>query len=813
MDSQQSTASNGPESQPLSPQVQLEKWCQQIGGSRATAGKWQAGASSFLAGRFADRFIQVCLKEAKASRTRAAVYGSAWALLDNDEAVIQAGLDALFYLIDSARDETRLSRVASALGKRTELVLFLMHPAWGKSWHLEGLRLANGKNLGVAPLMQRLRAKNFKIAEQFRPLPAVERQALGRLFIEITRLATGMIEVEHRTIRGRKVPTLLMTETYWKFLSRWKNNLFCFRPAKMPMIEPPREWTSQYSGGFHTYSTAAIDIPPERWNHHTRWIKDCVLGSLNVLQNTPITWNHEIMELQRQLWELNHGVGSLPPRDRVPYPIKAEYLVENHKEASLQDYWDDHWKWKQDKRRNGQRSDFIHGRITYERLKDVPRMFFTWKKDRRGRKYMEGGNTGYLKADTWRSQLQSDQGALISGNEQEFAWAVGDAAGLPKSWDDRLTWFAENELHIIAAGQDPLDRLGFWERVKEPFRFISLCQEWAKYEADYTYKTKLFFQLDQTCSAYGHAACLTRDQWLAEQTNVVGSHYSDLYLEMLAAVLSMMQNPEAHGLSSSRKKHLDREADQKCLDWWLEHGVTRKLVKEACMPIIYGRSHQTLMRGIQEYLRDHLSGFIDRESENLRAVELSVCLAKYIHRAVKGLLPSVGCLAGWLRAVAKVQMECGHRPYWLTPNGLLVESYSSEANVKKHQLVLSGRTVKFQCDDREGAPLDKRKSMSKLAADYVHSMDAAFLEQFVWHWGNTYNKPIITVHDCMATTLDNVSMMRTELQDQFSRFYSVSHLEVMHYNLERELNKSLPAPPVLGDLKVQKIGTNPFLFS
>ena len=286
---------------------------------------------------------------------------------------------------------------------------------------------------------------------------------------------------------------------------------------------------------------------------------------------------------------------------------------------------------------------------------------------------------------------------------------------------------------------------------------------------------------------------------------MIGNNYSDLYLEVLAATLSMMQNPQTHGFY--------KETDQRCLDWWLEHGVSRKLVKDSVMPIIYGRSHQTLMRGIQEYLRDQLSGFIDREAENLRAVELSVCLAKFIHQAVKGLLPSVGSLAGWLRAVAKVQIECGHRPYWLTPNGLLVESYSNQANVKKHQLVLSGRTVTFQCDDREGAPLDKRGSLSKLAADYVHSMDAAFLEQFVWHWGNAYNKPIITVHDCMATTLDNVSMMRTELQDQFSRFYSVNHLEVMHYNLQRELNKPLPDPPVLGDLKVSKIGTNPFLFS
>ena len=777
---------------------------QQIGGDRATAGKWQKGASGFLAGRFADTFAKVCLREAAASRVRAGVFGSAWACLDDDEAVLQAGLDALFWLIDGVRDDKPLSRVAAQLGKRTEMVLFLMHPAWGKSWHLEGLRLANGRNLGIGPLMQRLRAKGFKIGERFNPLPAVERQALGRLFIEITRLTTGMIDIEYRMIKKRKMPTIVLTETYWTFLAHWKKNLLCFRPAKMPMIEPPREWTSQYSGGFHTFSTAAIDVPPERWNHHTKWLRDCVLGSLNTLQEVPITWNHDIMQLQQRLWELGHSVGSLPPRDRVPYPVKAEYLAKGE-EDSLQQFWDAHWRWKQDKRRNTQRSDFIHGQVTYARLKDEPRMFFTWKLDRRGRGYKDGGNISYQKADNCRAQLQSDRGALISGNEQEFAWAVGDAAGLPKSWDKRLTWFAENELQIIAAGEEPLERLGFWEGMKEPWRFISLCQEWAKYERDYTYKTKLFFQLDQTCSAYGHAACLTRDKWLAEQTNCTGKHYNDLYEQLLATTISMLRNPAALAMKS--------EGDERCRDWWLEHGVTRSLIKESVMPVIYGRSHMTLMHGIQCYLRDHLQGFIDREAGNLRAVELSVVLARNIACAVKALMPSVGSLAAWLRSVGKVQIDCGYRPYWVTPNGLLVESYSNEANVQKHQLVLSGRTVKFQCDDHEKGKIDKRGSLTKLAADYVHSMDAAFLQQFVWHWGNAYKLPIITVHDCMATTLDNVSMMRVELQDQFSRFYSVNWLEVMHHQLQKELNRKLDKPPVIGDLTVAKIGENPFLFS
>ena len=802
MTSQPLPDSNSAEMQPPSAQVQLEDWMTRIGGDRATAGKWQAGASSFLAGRFAETFLAVCKREAAESRRRATAFGTAWALLDNDRAVEQAALDALFYLVSEGRDQQRLSQVAAHIGKRTEMLLFLLHPQWGGSWHLKGLRLANGRNLGVGPMLQRLKAKGFRQADRYKPLPAVERQALGRLFVEIVQLTTGMIKVEKVTVKGRSLPRIVMTDLYWEFLKRWKQNLLTFRPAKMPLIEPPRPYAKQYDGGWHTIASASIDIPPEQWDLATRHMQPCVLGSLNVLQATPLQWNHQIMSLQRAVWDLNHGVGSLPSRDRMEYPIKAQYVMEKR---DLSGYWDAVWKYKTDRRRNTLRSDFVNCLVTYQRLAEQDKLWFTWKKDRRGRAYQEGGNVGYLKSDPWRSQLQSAHGAPISGNELEFAWAVGDAMGLPKDRDERAVWLAENEHHVIEAGNNPLHRLAFWESAKDPWRFISLCQEWAAWSADPQHQTHLLFQLDQSCSAYGHAACLTGDAWLAEQTNVTGKTYNDLYDQLRATTKSLML-----GVGDQLIQPVHRELE--CLRWWNDHGLGRDLIKKSVMPVLYGRSHQTLIAGINEYLRDELDGFIDRENDNLRAFDLSICLSKYIHQAVKGLLPSVGALSCWLRAVAKAQMDRGHRPYWLTPNGLLVESYSNSSNTQKFELVLSGRTVRFQCDDKEGTPIDRRRSLSKITADYIHSMDAAFMERFVWHWGNTYKHPIVTVHDCMATTLDNVVNMHLELHDQFYRFYSEDHLRIMHYNLERQLNCHLPKPPRQGDLDSKRIGENPFLF-
>ena len=80
-------------------------------------------------------------------------------------------------------------------------------------------------------------------------------------------------------------------------------------------------------------------------------------------------------------------------------------------------------------------------------------------------------------------------------------------------------------------------------------------------------------------------------------------------------------------------------------------------------------------------------------------------------------------------------------------------------------LELSGRRMTVGCGLDTGG-LSKKKSYNRLTADYIHSQDAAFLERFVWHWRN-YKYPLVTVHDCLGTSLDKVDLMRQELNDQF----------------------------------------------
>ena len=252
----------------------------------------------------------------------------------------------------------------------------------------------------------------------------------------------------------------------------------------------------------------------------------------------------------------------------------------------------------------------------------------------------------------------------------------------------------------------------------------------------------------------------------------------------------------------------DCERTKKCADWWAEYGFDRSLIKLCVMPCIYGRSHTSMLRIIEEHCRDRINNFLTKDG--IRVVDLAKTLGYAINKAVKVVLPTVGNLQSWLRVLAKASVDEGKAPSWVTPNGMRVLSYGMETSEHSMFLELSGRMMKVSCGLDDGV-ISKQKSYSRLAADYIHSMDAAFLERFIWHW-RSYKYPVVTVHDCIGTSLDKVALLRRELNDQFARFYSEDHLSVLKQRVEDETGKRMPWAPYKNTLELHEIGENLHLF-
>jgi DNA-directed RNA polymerase len=413
-------------------------------------------------------------------------------------------------------------------------------------------------------------------------------------------------------------------------------------------------------------------------------------------------------------------------------------------------------------------------------------------------------------SDPFRTQLRFEQSAPMEPHMEEFCYALADAADVSGSALQRVNWCAQHHEQIRKVGTNPLDYRAFWEGKKNPWRFVELALEYECWCDDRSYETRSIFQLDQCTSAYGHVACLLRSDYLAGLTNVIGHQKRDIYTEVGNRAYELMtwrqiEPALKHELYSKR--------------WWLDEfgdkrTFPRELIKPLVMPLVYRISYQTMVEEINDWLTGKLKNFLN--SDGIRTIDLAHTLARYVHAATKEILPGIGALHKWLCAVAKIQMKQNLRPYWVTPNGLGVESYSTKKSIENIYLEVSGRNIRCctKADDTpEGMKIDVRKSTSQLSADFCHSHDAAFIQRFIWHWGHTYKKPIVTIHDCAGTTLDNVALMRRELPDQFNRYYSEDYLGLMHRQLEKELKVKIPAPPMEHSLQVDRIGENPYLFT
>lgn len=723
-----------------------------------------------------------------------------WALMHSPAAVKHVALESLSWVLGNMKDGDPYNKVCTILGRRAEYVLWLTHPAM-QGAHLKGLKLVGNNDLGMDLMRKRLNDAGFKKAASFKKLARVERAALGAFFIEAIAMATQMVEINVGRIRCRRYRIVNFTPTYWGFLKQWRDTGVLFRPLYLPMIQPPKPWTGYDDGGYLTIRTGLSTVDWSRWPEVSKRMLPCVLGSLNYLQSQAFRLDQGQLEVLATAWERGHAIGTLPARERMAEPVDQEF---KEKGLGPSAYWKAVWKWKADKRIDSARSSVVNALITQQRLAQEPTdtLHWVWHMDHRGRFYGRGAQLNPQGPDHFRSLIQFQERSPMKGNERAFAWSLGDALGASANWDERVRYLEMMAPVLARVGSNPWDATGYWAAAKKPWRLLQLCRDWYQYAEDPGYCTGTIHWLDQTCSGWGHVACLTGDGTLAKFTNITGNSPADLYAGMgllvRARIARLLQEGEAP------------ERTLQCLEWWHNHQIPRSLWKACLMPVIYGRSFLALSDEIKLYLRQEIEDFLT--DQGIRVLDLALALAKVINDVVKEALPHVRDLSQWLTKLSNMQIDAGLRPYWFTPNGMAIESYASQTFVDSIELNLARRRVKVSLADNDKCKIDKRRTARKLVPDYIHSFDAAFLQRFAAHWA-TYQHPLVTVHDCFGTTLEHVGTLQKELCDQWHRFYSVDHLTRHQGMVAALLDRAVPDPPMTGTLDRSKVGENPYLFS
>lgn len=96
-------------------------------------------------------------------------------------------------------------------------------------------------------------------------------------------------------------------------------------PCHEPMVVPPEPWTAYNRGGYLTYSSLLLRIPPH--SEHSRALRRTgsasmrpVFDALNAIASVPWRINAPVLEVVQRLWEEGGGVADLPPRTDMEAP-------------------------------------------------------------------------------------------------------------------------------------------------------------------------------------------------------------------------------------------------------------------------------------------------------------------------------------------------------------------------------------------------------------------------------------------------------------------------------------------------------------
>ena len=344
----------------------------------------------------------------------------------------------------------------------------------------------------------------------------------------------------------------------------------------------------------------------------------------------------------------------------------------------------------------------------------------------------------------------------------------------------------------------PLDHLELWRDTKDPWQFLQAALAWCAWEADRSAPVYLPVRMDQTTSGPGILAALQRDRRMALACNMTGEEPQDLYLVILARVKEELARLSFQG----------DEREQRYAPMLLEI-VGRGQVKTACMAAPYGAR----VLGVKDDLVAWLTQQQGSASFAERVLRPASLLTKVIWDEAKAVNKNGLALRTWINKLATEIVKTGKPVQWTSPSGLLVSCGERGNRLSTIRTQISGTwhvaTLAEACSN---APISAMAVRKSITANLIHSFDAATVHRVASSCG-ALGIPLLSTHDCFATTPSRASELHQLLLDVTGSTYEQDHLSRVVEEMARRGEVRLPKGlPMVGDLDPFTIGSNPYLY-
>jgi DNA-directed RNA polymerase len=351
------------------------------------------------------------------------------------------------------------------------------------------------------------------------------------------------------------------------------------------------------------------------------------------------------------------------------------------------------------------------------------------------------------------------------------------------TFDERIEWSKENFANIY---EDFIsNRIKFYNNylinIKDKLQFISIMFAIVKVlNAEIKgYRSKVIINnpilFDASCNGLQHLSALTRELNTAIHTNLI----------------SLPDSTVPNDYYNFAGNIVQKELDKCVIKNISNFKINRSFIKKTVMTIPYNIS----LFGVKEQIKEHFSEYkegnkyfykvpaeLTKNNENIYLYPSELFkLGELVYNTLINNLPSLKVLTNYLDELLTILIKLDSPIIWITPAGLKISL--SNIQFKKERttssLIPYGKPVTISIPTNK---LNSRKIKTSFMPNLIHSLDASNIHLLC---KNLKDIPLYTIHDCFASTANNMEIIENKVKITFIEIYFAdsNYLEKMHKNL------------------------------
>jgi DNA-directed RNA polymerase len=637
----------------------------------------------------------------------------------------------------------------------------------------------------------------------------------------------------------KKVNYVVGTPKIRQWLKDQHGKLSLLSPEYLPMLVPPKPWTTPINGGYYSIHMAMVKGGNKNYLEDLKGVMEnrqwaqlpTVYDSLNAIQGTAWRINGGILRVMTKLWDMGGGKAGMPEREARVLPHKPIDIDTNPESLKK---WRGAAKAVHGWNHRNQRDvlSMAQKLLVGEKFKNEERIYFVHTIDFRGREYPVATGVSPQGNDSSKALLEFAEGKPLGADGVKWlAIHLANTYGLDgidkASFEERIQWTKEHSDMIKGCWYYPFTNTE-WMEADSPFCFLAACREWALQAIHGNeWLSHLPVMVDGSCNGLQHFSAMLLDEVGGKATNLVPSD----------------KPQDIYGLVAEEANRLIEEDYQKseCVgiaevfinnQGGLPRGkITRKLTKRNTMTMPYSAT----LYGMKGQLIEEFQKLRDAgepwDFKGYSEGECATYLAGVNYKALGGVVIAARGAMEWLKKVLSVAesgeiepdgTKLGGIPInWRSPFGFPVQQYYKKyEKAKPIRITFRGKQTSFSLPS-EVFSLDRKAQSYGTAPNFVHSCDAAHLMSTAIKAKEAGIHSLWFIHDCYGTHACDMTELARLLREAFIEQYSGDVLgrfrgEVVEQLREvgrEDLIKKIPPVPPKGTLNIEAVRDSKYFFA